>query len=89
METVMNEIAGKGKTVQPGETVENDKTDVGRDDDVAGEARLGEDFKGVRRRRVRQGLRLTPAQRLKWLEEVISTFGRWKGRARTQSTPTP
>jgi hypothetical protein len=29
------------------------------------------------------GLRLTPAERLRWLEETMATLRRWRGRARS------
>ena len=28
------------------------------------------------------GLRMTPAERLRWLEETMATLRRWQGRAR-------
>lgn len=31
---------------------------------------------------LRRGLELTPAQRLRWLEETMATMRRWLGRAR-------
>lgn len=39
-------------------------------------------FDGHRRAQVRLGLRLTPAARLRWLEETMQTLERWRGRAR-------
>jgi hypothetical protein len=36
-----------------------------------------------RREQARMGLRLTPAERLRWLEETMQTLRRWQGRART------
>lgn len=38
-------------------------------------------YEDVRRRQVRLGLKLTPAERLRWLEAAIRTFGRWRGKA--------
>lgn len=35
-----------------------------------------------RREQTRIGLRMTPAQRLRWLEETMATLRRWCGRAR-------
>jgi hypothetical protein len=35
-----------------------------------------------RRQQAVQGLRLTPAERLRWLEETMATLRRWVGRAR-------
>lgn len=40
-------------------------------------------FDGHRRAQAGLGLRLTPAQRLRWLEETMATLRRWRGRART------
>jgi hypothetical protein len=34
------------------------------------------------------GLRLTPAERLRWLEETMETLRRWQGRARTSTRKT-
>jgi GNAT superfamily N-acetyltransferase len=39
-------------------------------------------FDGHWRRQCRQGLALTPAQRLQWLEQTMDEMGRWVGRAR-------
>ncbi len=41
-----------------------------------------EGFEGHRRAQARMGLRLTPAERLRWLEETMTTMRRWQGRAR-------
>lgn len=35
-----------------------------------------------RRRQARLGLELTPAERLRWLEDAMETLRRWQGRAR-------
>ncbi len=35
-----------------------------------------------KRRQATAGLALTPAQRLRWLEETMETLRRWQGRAR-------
>ena len=40
-------------------------------------------FEAHRREQARMGLRLTPAQRLRWLEETMQTLRRWQGRARS------
>ncbi len=40
-------------------------------------------FEEHRRATAGLGLRLTPAERLRWLEETMSTLRRWHGRART------
>lgn len=37
---------------------------------------------GHARRQSVMGLELTPAQRLRWLEETMATLRRWQGRAR-------
>ncbi len=39
-------------------------------------------FEGHRRRQARLGLRLSPAQRLRWLEESMEEFRKLVGRAR-------
>ena len=39
-------------------------------------------FEGHRRAQARMGLRLTVAERLRWLEEAMATLRRWRGRAR-------
>lgn len=39
-------------------------------------------FDGHRRAQAGFGLRLTPAERLRWLEETMATLRRWRGRAR-------
>jgi hypothetical protein len=36
---------------------------------------------GHRRAQAELGLRLTPAERLRWLEETMATMRRWVGRA--------
>jgi hypothetical protein len=39
-------------------------------------------FDGHRRSQAVVGLRLTPAERLRWLEETMEALRRWRGRAR-------
>jgi len=39
-------------------------------------------YEAHRREQARMGLRLTPAERLRWLEETMRTLRRWQGRAR-------
>jgi hypothetical protein len=39
-------------------------------------------FEGARRHHIRQGLRLTPAERLHWLEETVEEMRRLQGLAR-------
>jgi hypothetical protein len=39
-------------------------------------------FNSHRREQAGMGLRLTPAQRLRWLEETMETLRRWQGLAR-------
>ncbi len=46
-------------------------------------------FEGHRRAQVRMGLRMTYAQRLRWLEETMATLRRWEGRARIAAGPRP
>jgi hypothetical protein len=40
------------------------------------------DFAGARRRHIRQGLLMTPAERLRWLEETVDEMRRLQGLAR-------
>lgn len=40
------------------------------------------DFAGTRRHHIRRGLRLTPAERLRWLEETVDEMRRLQGLAR-------
>lgn len=40
-----------------------------------------------RREQARAGLRLTPAERLRWLEETMAGMRRWLGNARRPSKP--
>jgi len=42
-------------------------------------------FDGHRRAQAGLGLRLTPGERLRWLEETMATLRRWQGRARPGS----
>jgi len=39
-------------------------------------------YDGHRRDQARMGLRLTPLQRLRWLEETMDALRRWRGLAR-------
>jgi hypothetical protein len=39
-------------------------------------------FDAHRRAQAGLGLRLTPAERLRWLEETMAALRRWRGRAR-------
>lgn len=39
-------------------------------------------FDGHRRAQAAAGLRLTPVERLRWLEETMEALRRWRGRAR-------
>lgn len=39
-------------------------------------------WEGHREAQVLRGLALTPAERLRWLEETMATMRRWVGRAR-------
>ena len=46
---------------------------------------MGEPCRGFdahRRAQARRGLRMSPAERLRWLERTMSTLSRWKGKAR-------
>jgi hypothetical protein len=40
------------------------------------------DFDGARRQHLLRGLRLTPAERLQWLEETVEEMRQLQGRAR-------
>jgi hypothetical protein len=53
---------------------QNNSTDSGADG-------FDQGYDGVRRRQIRLGLKLTPAERLRWLEQALSTFSAWQGRA--------
>lgn len=44
------------------------------------------DFDGARRHHLRQGLRMTPAERLRWLEETVDEMRRLQGLARLGKT---
>jgi hypothetical protein len=41
-------------------------------------------FDGHRRAQARMGLRLTPAERLRWLDEAMDALRRWQGLARSR-----
>lgn len=47
------------------------------------EAAFPRGYDGHRRAQAGLGLRLTPAERLRWLEETMATLRRWRGRARS------
>ena len=58
------------------------------------EARAGPDdytwdFEGARRHHIRQGLRLTPAERLRWLEETVAEMRQLQGLARKERREKP
>ena len=40
------------------------------------------DFAGIRRHHIRLGLRMTPAERLRWLEETVDEMRQLQGLAR-------
>jgi hypothetical protein len=40
------------------------------------------DFAGARRQHILRGLRMTPVERLRWLEETVDEMRRLQGRAR-------
>lgn len=46
-------------------------------------------FDGHRRAQALQGLRMTPAERLAWLESTMARLRSWQGRARARRNPTP
>jgi hypothetical protein len=45
-----------------------------------------DDFASNRIAGIRAGLRLTPAERLRWLEETMDRMHRWVGRARAKAS---
>jgi len=57
-----------------------------RADEPPGESNADDGFdrgwEAHKRRQATSGLALTPAQRLRWLEETMETLRRWQGRAR-------
>jgi hypothetical protein len=59
---------------------------------MSGQAPEGDDgwprgFASHRRAQAGLGLAMTPAERLRWLEETMATLRRWQGRARTSGVP--
>lgn len=48
----------------------------------SGESGFPRGYDGHRREQTRMGLRLTPAERLHWLEETMDDLRRWRGLAR-------
>lgn len=44
------------------------------------------DFDGARRHHLQQGMRMTPAERLRWLEETVDEMRRLQGLARLGRT---
>jgi hypothetical protein len=53
------------------------------------EAACPRGFDDHRRAQASHGLRLTPAERLRWLEETMATLRRWRGRARNAPLAVP
>jgi hypothetical protein len=53
----------------------------------SGEPGFPRGYDGHRREQARMGLRLTPAQRLRWLEETMDSMRRWRGLARPGRPP--
>ena len=53
----------------------------------SGESGFPRGYDGHRREQIRMGLRLTPAQRLRWLEETMDSLRRWRGLARPTRPP--
>ena len=53
-----------------------------RTSEAAGQAGFDRGFDGHWRRQVRRGLELTPAQRLRWLEQAMQELRPLVGRAR-------
>ena len=46
-------------------------------------------YEGHRRAQARMGLGLTPAERLRWLEETVQALRQWQGLARRVSLREP
>ena len=57
-------------------------------DEPRGERTWENDHEEHRRRQARMGLKLSPAERLRWLESTMETMRSWVGRAR-QARPLP
>jgi hypothetical protein len=53
----------------------------------SGDSEFPRGFGGHRRAQATMGLRLTPAERLRWLEETMGALRRWQGRARPTWPP--
>jgi hypothetical protein len=45
------------------------------------------DFEGTRRHHIRLGLQMTPAERLRWLEETVAEMRQLQGLARKSRPP--
>jgi hypothetical protein len=45
------------------------------------------DFEGARRHHIRLGLQMTPAERLRWLEETVNEMRQLQGLARKSRRP--
>jgi hypothetical protein len=61
--------------------------EAGADTEVKGHAGFDRGFDGHWRRQVRLGLALTPAQRLRWLEQTMEEIRPLVGRARHAKPP--
>jgi hypothetical protein len=55
----------------------------------AGEVGFPRGHEGHRRAQAGIGLRLTPAERLRWLAETMAVMRRWQGRAREAGAEEP
>jgi hypothetical protein len=53
----------------------------------SGKSEFPRGFDGHRRAQAGMGLRLTPAERLRWLEETMDSMRRWRGLARSTRPP--
>lgn len=62
-------------------------SEAGANIEVKGHAGFDRGFDGHWRRQVRLGLALTPAQRLRWLEQTMEELRRLVGRARLATPP--
>lgn len=57
-------------------------TEPTRSKDQTGRQEESWDFEGTRRHHIRSGLKLTPVERLRWLEETVDEMRKLQGLAR-------
>jgi hypothetical protein len=53
----------------------------------AGSEEITWDFEGTRRHHIRLGLQMTPAERLRWLEDTVEEMRQLQGLARNSRLP--